>query len=119
MNCQANSKKKCVIPLIGILTNFYGMLTLVSKTSYLDVTVEADSRVICAFQAVKGNRTLLLIVDEEDEDSTCEVQQHSYCGSFGDATIRSAQSTQKVERVCCDLFHVSCVLVSSGTLTWY
>ena len=59
---------------------------------YLDISVEADSGVIDALQALKCHRTLLLIVDEEDDDPACEVKQHSYCRSFTDATVRPARS---------------------------
>lgn len=60
--------------------------------SYLDISVEADSRVIDTLQALERHRTLLLIVDEEDDDPACEVKQYSYCGSFANATIRPASS---------------------------
>lgn len=58
---------------------------------YLDISVEADSGVIDALQALKCHWTLLLIVDEEDDDPACEVKQHSYCSSFTDATVRPAR----------------------------
>lgn len=76
------------------------MVYISTKTiiSYLDVTVEADSRVICALQALKGNRTLLFIVDEEDEDPASEVQQNSYRGSFADAAIRPARSNTGISQ---------------------
>lgn len=54
---------------------------------YLDVSVEADGGVEGALQAFEGDRTLLLIVEEEDEDPAGEVQQHPHRGAFGDATV--------------------------------
>lgn len=60
--------------------------------SYLDISVEADSRVIDALQSLKRHRALLLIVDEEDDDPACEVEQYSYCGSFTDASVCPARS---------------------------
>lgn len=59
-----------------------------SFIQYLDISVEADRGVIDALQGFKSHWTLLLIIDEEDEDPTWEVQQESYCCSFTDATVR-------------------------------
>lgn len=62
---------------------------------YLDISVEADSRVNDAFQFLKCHWTLLLIVDEEDQDPACEVQQDSYCCPFTDAPVRPARSNRE------------------------
>lgn len=63
-----------------------------SLSTHLDISVEADRRVIDALHAFERHRTLLLIVDEEDDDPARKVKQHSYCSSFTDATVRPAQS---------------------------
>lgn len=62
---------------------------------YLDISVEADSGVIHALQAFKRHRTLLLIVDEEDEDPPCEVEQHTDRSCFSDAAVRPAWSQRE------------------------
>lgn len=63
---------------------------------YLDVPVDADSGVIDALQAFKSNWTLLLIIDEENNDPTREIQQDSDCGSFSDAAVRPAGSQTEI-----------------------
>lgn len=66
---------------------------------YLDVSVEADSGVVCALQAFECHWALLLIVHEEDENPTCKVQQHSYCSSFSDATVCPVWAQEKKQRI--------------------
>lgn len=63
---------------------------------YLDVPVDADSGVIDALQAFESNWTLLLIIDEENNDPTREVEQDSNCGSFSDAAVRPARSQREI-----------------------
>lgn len=74
---------------------FYKHLLSEKVRLYLDISVEADRRVITSFQPFEGHWTLLLIIDEEDEDPACEVQQNSYGGPLTDATVRPATSQRQ------------------------
>lgn len=78
----------CLVPVI-----FYSIML------YLDIPIDADSWVIDTLQPFECHWTLLLIVDEEDNDPPCEIKQNTYCRSFTNATIRSAQShTEKYNK---------------------
>lgn len=59
---------------------------------YLDIAVDADGGVIDALQSLKSHRSLLLIIDEEDKNPACEVQQYSDRSSFTDAAVRPAHT---------------------------
>lgn len=55
---------------------------------HLDVSVDADGGIVDAFQTFEGHRALLLVVDEEDDDPSREIQEYSDCGSVRNAAIR-------------------------------
>lgn len=65
------------------------------QVAHLDVSVDADGWIVDALQAFKGHWALLLVVDEEDDDPSREIQQDSDCGSFCDAAIRPAGREQQ------------------------
>ena len=58
------------------------------RVSYLHVAVDADGRVVEALQPLKGHGTLLLIVEEENEDPSGKIQQHPHRRPFTDPSIR-------------------------------
>lgn len=60
---------------------------------HLDVPVDADGGIVDALQAFESHRTLLLVVDEEDNYPSREIQQDSDRGTFSDAAVRPARFT--------------------------
>lgn len=77
--------------IVNIVEIFYALNIGV----YLDISVDADGRVVDALQAFESHRTLLLIVDEEDDDPAREVQQDPDRRTFADAAVRPARSEIK------------------------
>lgn len=67
----------------------------VVQSPHLDVSVDADGGIVDALQAFEGHRALLLVVDEEDDDASREIQQDSDCGSFRDAAVRPARREEQ------------------------
>lgn len=71
------------------------MLGIVVQSPHLDVSVDADGGIVDALQAFEGHRALLLVVDEEDDDASREIQQDSDCGSFRNAAVRPARREEQ------------------------
>lgn len=62
---------------------------------HLHVSVDADGGIVDALQALEGHWALLLVIDEEDDDPSREIQQDSDCRSLGDAAVRPAQRAEE------------------------
>lgn len=91
----------------SLIVNVVEIIHAVDIDVYLDISVDADGRVVDALQAFESHRTLLLIVNEEDDDPAREVQQDPDRRTFADAAVRPARSEMKKRDV-----HVRYVLLS-------
>lgn len=59
------------------------------RNCYLNIAVEAYGWVVRAFQCVEGNGSLLLIIDQKQQNPTREIQQHSHSRSFTYSSVRT------------------------------